>query len=210
MSSAGLLSPALSLSQGWQDVSGPVSSKAWACELAGCPGWLGNRGSQSPTEADLLLRGQGCTSGERAEGPPREPSAQDIRPTAASLLLSSSPGQGSWGRPPSPGRRGIRRTSDRTWTARTGARAASLTPAQQGHLSQAGSPAGRRPGVKGSAPALLCGWPSRRGGQSQSVPCQPDREAGPRLWARSLEGKGQPGAAPYSSDCWLGAHPAQG
>lgn len=194
---AGLLSPS--------PIPGPRLAGRFGPSLLQGLGWLGNRGSQSPTEADLLLRGRGCTSGEQAEGAPRELSVHDRRSTAG-------PGQDSWGRPPSPGRRGVRRTSDGTPGSQPGRepRPASVAPARRGRRSQAGSAAGRLPGVKGSAPALLCGRPRRRGGQGQSVPRPPYREAGPRLRARSLGAKGQPGASPDSSACRPGAHPARG
>lgn len=195
VSLAGLLSPS--------PVPEPRLAGCFGPSLLQGLGWLGNRGSQSPTEADLLLRagaaphgaGRGCPTG--AVGPLHTVHSRSWAGQLGAPSLSREEGRqenlrphpGQPGREPGP---------------------ASVTPAQRGRLSQAGSPAGRRPGVKGSAPPLPCGWPRRRGGQSQSVPCRPDREAGPKLWARSLEAKGQPGASPDSSACRPGAHPARG
>lgn len=209
-------SPAPSLSQGRQDGSGPGPPRPgrvnWPAALAG---W-GTEAVRVPLEADLL-RGQGCTSGERAEGPhgSRGPMTRSPGHTVHNclLLFPSSPGQGSWGRPPSPRRRGIRRTP---WiaprTSQNGSPGlASVTPAQQEGLSPARlALQPRRPGVKRSAPALLCGWPRRRGGRSQSVPRQRDGEAGPGLWARSCKVRVSPEPLPDSSACRPGAHPAQG
>ena len=186
MSLAGLLSPAWSLSQGWQDVSGPVSSKAWACELAGCPGWLGNRGSQSPTEADLLLRGQGCTSGEQAEGPPWEPSAHNTRSTTyGPQPLLAHPLQswaGQLGAPSLSWEEGHQESLGRHRTARTGAwaRIRHTSPAgasQPGWLSS-----GAKAWSEGQRSSSAV-WVAKAAGRAEPICALPTRQRG---WAQAV------------------------
>ena len=161
---AGLLSPS--------PVPEPRLAGCFGPSLLQGLGWLGNRGSQSPTEADLLLRGRGCTSGEQAEGAPRELSVHDTRSTAG-------PGQDSWGRPPSPGRRGVRRTSDRTLGSQPGREPgpASVAPARRGRRSQAGSAAGATAWSEGQRSSSAV-WAAQAAGRAGPVCAAPTGQRG--------------------------------